>query len=72
MSKDLILIQDDDMRVTIYTQPRYPDNPEAVQVETLVNIVRGAEDMTMPIKDLGRLIEITKAAHKLVVLRSVY
>ena len=61
--KDVILVQNDDMRVLVYK-----DNSNVIKV----NIVRGSEDMTMPIKDLGRLIETMKAAHSLAVLRSIY
>lgn len=71
MSEDVIVIQNDDMRVTIYKQPRYPNDPTAEQTETLVNIVRGAEDITLPATELGRLITTMKAAHSLALERSI-
>lgn len=63
MTKDLVMFQNDDLRVLVYEEPL---KEGSVWKNTKVNIVRGSEDITMTYSDFRKLTTMMKNVVELV------
>lgn len=57
MTKDLVQLQKDNIRILVYASPRYPP-PNDHYKETKVSIVVGSEDMTLGLGEYKQLVSM--------------